>query len=430
MLVYNLFVKRLSWYFLPAIFLLAFLLRLTLTTLAHHGDLNNNISWGKVAIENGLNGFYGSSDSDDWEYSAPNQPPLTILMFAGTQIIFQAVRDAIWYLNWELQVFPSQIVWFWDEKGMDILVKLPSILADLGIGFLIYGYFKDLNKQKLGLKLSALWLFNPVIWYNSAIWGQTDSIVNLLGLMAVLALLEKKLLRFSLFFILSILFKGSLSIFIPVLILVALKQKHSIKDWFLSVIYSLLTAISISIWFHPKFDFFTWFINLYKVRILPGEIGYLTANAFNFWWLVDPGKTYDNILYFGLSARIWGIVITLMFFVVTLIWLSKKLSYPKIIFSLTISALVSFLFMTRIHERYLYPFFPYATIFLGMIPSFWPIYTLISLTHLLNLYHLFWSPSLPFLESLYQNSNFANLLAIINLLLFILIFRHLRSAKL
>ena len=53
---------------LALIFGLALLFRLLLVPLAYHGDLNNNWSWGKVAVTHGLNGFYGSSDSDDWEY--------------------------------------------------------------------------------------------------------------------------------------------------------------------------------------------------------------------------------------------------------------------------------------------------------------------------------------------------------------------------
>ena len=145
------------------VFLLAFILRISLIFVAHHGDLNNNISWGTLAVERGLSGFY---EGEDWPFSAPNQPPLTILMLVGVRAIWQAVETTSWWLNNNINFFYSPFIWFWEEKGMTLLVKLPGILADLGIGWLIYEYFRKKNRIKLGLRLTTVWLFNPVIWYN------------------------------------------------------------------------------------------------------------------------------------------------------------------------------------------------------------------------------------------------------------------------
>src|SRR3990167_10923077 len=179
--MYNLYMGRLKKV-LILIFFSAFVLRLSVSLIAYHGDLNNNISWGTLALERGLNGFYGSSDANDWPYSAPNQPPLSILSLAGLRVVYLAIENISWRLNNQFSFFPSTFIWFWEAKGMTLLMKLPSIFADLGIGWLIYKYFEKEGKHKLGLILSAVWLFNPIIWYNSSIWGQTDSIVNLLVL--------------------------------------------------------------------------------------------------------------------------------------------------------------------------------------------------------------------------------------------------------
>jgi Gpi18-like mannosyltransferase len=436
---------------LTIVFLLAFILRLSLVLTAYHGDLNNNISWGTLAVERGLNGFYGSSDADDWPYSAPNQPPLTLLMFTGLRQVWIGIDKVAWWINYDVRLFPSRFVWFWRDHGMTLLMKLPSIIADLGIGLLIYKYFEKRNKLRLGLKLSALWLLNPITWYNSSIWGQTDSVVNLLGLAAVLFLLKKDLVKFAVFFTLSFLFKGSLGIFIPILGLIALSQKHDIGTWIKAVVCSLMAVVFISIWFHPHIDFPVWFFNLYKERILPGEIGYLTANAFNFWWLVDPGKVLDSILFFGLSARVWGIIMTLVGMVGVTFWIfefrtlnlfrNSKLEIrnwrkvklnikdSRFFISLALTALLTFLFMTRIHERYLYPFFPYATISLAFFPWMIIPYIILSLIYLLNMYHLFWAPSIPVLEGLYNNPKFAILLSALNIVIFFYVLRHLKKAK-
>jgi len=463
------------------LFLVAFIFRLGLVFTAYHGDLNNNISWGAVAVEKGLDGFYGSSNADDWEYSAPNQPPLTILMFTGLRTVWQSVENISWWFNDNFKIFPSGFIWFWESKGMVLLVKLPGILADLGIGFLFYKYLSgsrhpgsrklmgshrksdsivqrqvaldaSLQNDKKALLILFVWLFNPVVWYNSAVWGQTDSVVNFLGLLGILGLLKKDLVKFSFWFILSFLFKGSLGIFIPILGMIAIWQKHSLKDWIHAMVCSLLVVVVISIWFHPHLDIFSWLINLYTNRILPGEIGYLTANAFNFWWLVDSGKALDNVLYFRLPARIWGIVITLLGMLGILRWLRKchpewnrglpadrqrsrqsfneilrRFATPQndkyIFVSLALVSLISFLFMTRIHERYMYPFFPYATLLLGFIPQMIIPYIILSTTYLLNLYHLFWVPSIPFLETVFLNPLVAQGLSLTNIFIFLYLLR-------
>lgn len=392
--------------------LIALSLRLMIIFLGYHGDLNNNISWGEQALAKGLNGFY---EDKKWLYSAANQPPLTIILFLLTSWIYQQILDVSWWLNNNLSFFPSSFIWFWELKGKILLVKLPSIIADFVIAFLLFKASKLLNKEKYGLQIATLWLFNPVVWYNSSIWGQTDSVVNSLGLAAIYFLLKRNLVIFSILITLSLLFKGSLAIFIPVLFTVCLLQRHHILEWIKSIFAVLITVIAVSIWFRPNIDVFIWLIDLYNKRIFPGEISYLTANAFNFWWLVDSGKVYDNITILGLPARTWGFVISLGGVFGLLAWTRRHISNEKIIYSLALVGLLTFLFMTRIHERYLYPFFPYATLLLGLIPLSIVPYVIISLLHLINLYHLFWAPSIPQLETLFLNTHFANGIALLQI---------------
>lgn len=429
------------------IFFAALLIRLSLILIAHHGDLNNNISWGTIAYEKGLNGFYegyinrscttalggdcGQKVIKNWPYSAPNQPPLTIEMFAVTRFIWQKLRDFFWYMNWTLLIFPSKLIWFWDDKGMDLLVKLPSVIADLGIGLIIYRYLgkKKEISDKTATFITGLWLFNPVILYNSTVWGQTDSIVNFLGLVGIIALLRKNFKTFAVFLTLSLLFKASLAVFIPVLLIVAIKQKYPVKNWIISVIYSVLTVIVISVWFHPGPDLILWIAKLYYVQILPGEIGFLTANAFNLWWLINPGKVMDSTLFLGIQLRFWGYLVFVTGIIAIIKWLSKKITEERILFSLALSALISFLFMTRIHERYIYPFFPPATLITAFYPGLLFPYILYSMINLLNLYNLFWAPQIPVIVSLLGNARFTDILSIINLLLFFYFLRRFKVAK-
>lgn len=405
---------------LVIIILTALVLRLLLIFVAYHGDLNNNISWGNSLLKYGAAGYY---EQKVWQFSAPNQPPLYILLFGLTSWLNQSITNLTWYLNNNIGIFPSSFVWFWQTNGMTILVKLPSIFADLAIGLLIYKFFQAKKQKELGLKLAALWLFNPLTFYNSSIWGQTDPIVNLLGLVSIYYLLKKDLIKSVLFFVISLLFKGSLTIFLPVLLLIWILQKHHLKIWLKTILLSGIFTIFVSVWFHPNLDLPIWLFNLYVKRFFPGEIGYLTANAFNLWYLVNPGKVLDNIRYFGLQAHTIGYLISL-FFGVSLIFVKRKtiLQEKTIIFLLAISALISFLFFTRIHERYLYPFFPLATILVGLNKKLLIPYAVLSATFLLNMYNLFWAPGIPSLQMALTNTSLPGILSIINLISFAVIF--------
>jgi len=392
---------------------LAFLVRFGVVFWGYHGDLNNNISWAKAAVERGFNGFY---EGEVWEYSAPNQPPLTIIIFWFVRLVWQGVNDLSWFLNNNFGVFPSSFIWFWELKGMILLIKLPCILADFGIGWLIYKFVRKVfgAGEKLAYGMAFLWLFNPITMYNSSVWGQTDSVVNFLGLWAILFLLKKDLVRFGVLFGLSILFKGSLVIFIPILLFVAVKDKFGLANWVKAVGASALVVFVVSFWFHPSWDLPLWLVRLYNERILPGEIGYLTANAFNFWWLVDSGKVLDSSVYLGLPARVWGVVVTVGVNIGLIWWVNKKFGAKRILMSLVVVALSSFLFMTRIHERYMYPVFPLATVLLSVLPSFAVFYVILSLSYLTNMYHLFWVPNLKYVRDLFE-MGLSNVLSLVNL---------------
>jgi len=398
------------------ILVLGLILRLMVMFWGYHGDLNNNISWGTMGFARGLNGFY---EYDIWSYSAPNQPPLYILLFVFLRSVWHYLYDFIRFLNAQVSVFPSPLIWFWEERGMVLLVKIPS---DLGLGLLIYNFIKK-QKHKFAFFALTFWLINPVVWYNSAVWGQTDVIVNLLGLLGIIALFNKKLVLTSVYFTLSFLFKGSLAIFAPVLLFVAVKQKHTLNAWMKAVLAFVAVMVCVSLWFHPKFDLFIWLINLYRERILPGEIGYLTANAFNFWWLVDSGMTYDSVKFAGLTVRIWGYLISLGLIAPLLVKL-KETKKENVIYALCLSALITFLFMSRIHERYLYPFFPVATILTAYRPKLLIPISILSLVHLMNLYHLFWVPNFSLWENFYQNQKFMSVLSLIHIIIFVFLYWH------
>ena len=81
------------------------------------------------------------------------------------------------------------------------LVKIPGILADAGVAWLLFSYgrrFLDRgftvagrswSGEAVGLLAATIYLFNPATIFNSAVWGQVDSVGTLviLGTLDALA---------------------------------------------------------------------------------------------------------------------------------------------------------------------------------------------------------------------------------------------------
>jgi len=117
-------------------------------------------------------------------YARPEYPPLSTMMFLVFRWIYESIFNVVWKINIAVSIFPSNFVTWFDKYGYFSLLKLPGILGDIGIGYLIYKY----TREKL---ISYFYLFNPGVIYLSALWGQTESAVAFFALAGLMLLLRK-----------------------------------------------------------------------------------------------------------------------------------------------------------------------------------------------------------------------------------------------
>ncbi|MCL6459126.1 MAG: hypothetical protein K6T85_14055, partial [Gorillibacterium sp.] len=68
-----------------------------------------------------------------------------------------------------------------------LLIKLPSLLADVLTAFLIYRLASKRLPLFISVMLTAFYLFNPAVFINSTFWGQVDSFFTLLLVCALIA---------------------------------------------------------------------------------------------------------------------------------------------------------------------------------------------------------------------------------------------------
>ena len=412
---------------LKNILLSALLIRLLLVIFSgFHPDLLNHLDWGNRFLDLGPKKFY---ENIFWGVSWPNQPLGSILLFAFCAFIKKNIFSSILFLNQSFTFFPSFIIPFL-EKNLHIwLVKLPFILADIGLGFLIYRIVINF-KPKFATLAASFFLFNPAIIYNSTIWGQTDSLINLLALSGLYLVFKRHYFSGVILFLSTFLFKLSLIIYLPVLGLIFLKRIKDWKHFLLPLIsfslFAYLLAIPFTFGHHHPFQ---WLWYMYTNRVLVRQGSMLNGNAFNLWALIfsiDLSKSEFG-QFSGLSYQFIGRLLYLIFLIP--IWVkffNRKLNLTNIFNVLILSAFGSFIFLTNMHERYLYPIIPVIATLIYLPKTFFKIKDLIilSVIHFLNLYNLWFYPTIPFLKNLLITFNFS-FCRLLSLILIIICGRYL-----
>jgi dolichyl-phosphate-mannose-protein mannosyltransferase len=82
------------------------------------------------------------------------------------------------------------MLWLLGAIGHPELLKVPAMLADAGIAALVYVLATRLRDRRTGLVAAALFLFIPVTWYDSALWGQVDAVGTFVAVAALVLLLD------------------------------------------------------------------------------------------------------------------------------------------------------------------------------------------------------------------------------------------------
>jgi Gpi18-like mannosyltransferase len=408
---------------LKKILIIAFLLRIIMALLGEHGDVINYMWWSKDLVENGLRGFYDRSIANAMP---PTYPPITSYIFWMTGYLHKVLWNIIWFLNLKISIFPSNLIfWLESDKGWYFVNKLPSIFADVGIIAFMYKLVTSIKGKKEAVFCAALFAFNPVFWYNSSLWGQTDSIFALF-LIASFYFLHKKKRNISLIlYLLSILTKPTAFFVAPVFLIFWIKNLRAAQ--LVKSVFLVLTATFLLYFPFKPVNTIYWIVDFY-VNSLGGELDYIVANSFNLWGLVFGFENVSvNTKILGISSSALGYLLfilstTYVFFV----WRFKKYKTETVLLMSAIVSFLAFAFLPMMHERYFYPVLLLLTPLAAVEKRVRNIYLLLSLIHLINLYHFWWVPRIPFLVELLSIVIVEKIIIIINFWLFYRLLRYYR----
>ncbi|MDQ2966324.1 MAG: hypothetical protein M3R57_10795, partial [Chloroflexota bacterium] len=334
-------------------------------------------------------------------------------------------------LGWLVDVPPLSLVAAGD------LIKLPSLLADLVLGWLAWSMTRELGAgRRAALAAGAIAVFNPISWFDSVVWGQVDSIGVIFLLLGVRELWRDRPERAAIFTVIAAIIKPQLGILVPVVAAVTIRralfpsgghgadpapgepgapdQGRTTTEWERTVrgpvrilttgLAGLITAVLVSLPFGLSV------VDLVmQVATAAGGYPYLTVNAYNPWalfelngaglaasgtWICDVivahtagGSECTQALMFGpVPALAVGATLLLAAIAAITVAIARRPDRLTILVGVAVLALAFFVLPTRVHERYLYPFLALAAI-LAAVSFRWRIaYVFLGLATLANMY--------------------------------------------
>lgn len=331
----------------------ALLIRLisSLTCYGFTVDVNCFAAWGARMASAGPAGFYAEGYFCDY-------PPLYMFVLG----ILSALGSAFDFsLN--------------QGAGL-LLLKLPAMLCDILSALVLYKIIKRHAGRGVAVTAALLYAFNPAAILNSALWGQVDSVLVLLMLLAFFLVESDRFGWGVLVFFAGLLAKPQAVLFGPVMLFAAVREIFTLIRafgagsrreglrrllWGLgSVLICALVFLLLSLWMQndQKPD---WLWNKYMETI--GSYNYATLNSFGFMGLIGgQWAPAENSSVLGLSYSLLGTLLlaaVLLYALGLFLWRLAKdreafsPSWFWLFAALIVAGAVTF--STRTHERYMFP---------------------------------------------------------------------------
>ena len=337
----------------------AFIIRFILFPIpGYEVDLNTFSSWFGTAAQYGPRIFYNVVSWCDY-------PPFNVYIFWGLGSIANTYS-------------------IFGTPQMFYLIKLLPSLFDIATTAVIFVYLRKQTKFSTSLLVAILYVFNPAIIINSAVWGQFDSIYTFFLLASITLFLSSKPKLSIVFLVISLLTKPQ-SIAIAPLMVFLIFKKYGWKTLLTSLLAGIVTAFVVIIpfeWNNP----IVFLSNIY-FGALEGY-AYTSVNAFNFWAFGGLWVRETTILF----ATGWLLFVALVGFV--LFTVQKRFHISEqllVLFSAFILFFGFFMLPTRIHERYLFPALSMLALSIPFLKKMRPIYIVLSFTCFINqLYVLYY----------------------------------------
>jgi Gpi18-like mannosyltransferase len=379
------------------IILLAFIVRIPFLSKMGLGyDMGYWFGWAKSIKDFGLTNVYEQFYTDYVNY-----PPLMMYYLWGIGKLYSFLGGT-WENSTELY---------------HVIVKSLGVFFDVFIS--LFTYYIARKEFKLSFKKSlvffAISLFNPIMFYNSSYWGQVDVVHSLFMLVCIYLLSKNKFKYLWPIFGFSILFKLQVIAILPLIGFVTFYKEGLLKTvkYLLMMIGAFLLGMIIYIVAGKLFIVIDMYRDLYTNNAWAFEFG-----AFNPWWIVSHHNLAEGVFTVEdiknpVNAAFLGYILILLF------TNFKRLKGVRLYFLSAMLTFAFFMFPVGVHERYLFPFFPFLLIFAMKNKKAIYVYIFASIIFLLCMIQTLkpWFFE-EFFNSLFETSLLGTVLSIVNILLF------------
>ncbi len=310
---------------------------LSFVFVGHATDISCFMAWADAMAQLGPSGFYASGMFADY-------PP------------------GYMYLLWPIGVLRQALGLSYDSALFVLLLKMPSILADLLSAYLVYRIAKGLGaKENKALLMMGVIAFHPVMAFVTGGWGQIDSLLTLCLVGVMLLFCNGKQILAGALYGAAILLKPQALMLGPLLAAAYILQlkRPGLGRKALQLMGAVAAAVGVilllSLPFAPE-PGFSWLLEKYFSTAT--SYPYASIEGFNLMALWGGNWKPVEDVPFLLSYGDWGtIFIALSVLAVwALYWRSRKKDGPG---GLLLCA--GFLFCALftlghfMHERYVYP---------------------------------------------------------------------------
>ena len=318
--------------------------------------------------------------------------------------------------------------------GVGDLIKIPAILTDTALAWLVYSMAMELGvSHRRALTAAAVIVVNPVTWFDSVIWGQVDSYGTVFLLLAVRELWRGRHERSAILAVFAALVKPQLAILVPIVALVVIRRafwpegawgdegaptvgRTRLEERLtgrISVLSTALAGFLTGVLVCLPFNLTVIHLQaeapyvgstlLKLVLTTAGVYPYLTVNAYNMWALfpVDGASTASAGTWFydspAKDAQVWGMIgpftaatfgaiLLLSIAAIAAIRVARRPDRLTILVGTAVIAFAFFAAPTRVHERYLFPFFGLTALLVAASWRWRWAYMAASLATFLNMY--------------------------------------------
>ena len=302
--------------------------------------------------------------------------------------------------------------------GVGDLIKIPPILADLVIGYLVYSMVLELGgRRAMALGGALLAVLNPISWFDSVAWGQVDSFGVVFLLLGLRELWRDRPERSAVYTVIAAMIKPQLGILVPLVAIVVIRRAlwpdggggdpertGNPRRIVTTGLAGVATAVVMSIPFGlTPVGFFRQLLST------GGTYPFTTVNAYNPWallpsdignspaatggWICDAAKAFAHddcgwgTAFIGpFPAIVVGTALLIGVFAVVLAVAARRPDRLTLLVALAVLALAFFIVPTRVHERYGFPFFSLAVILAAISLRWLTAYLVLTVATFANMY--------------------------------------------